>query len=420
MKGAYRQLEAELIDEDLGVRIMRTAQSSKWWYVQYNVAGRQKHRSLRTRNVKEARRLAKDQAAKLRLGQHDEQGSRLLRLDHAIEQYLKSLAVAGKDPRTIVHYETNLRQLKWYAAQRGVRHLARLNAELLETFQAELAEPGLPMPDKQGQVGSRKPRRNSPKTVLDKLKTVRFLINWCLRRKLIREDPAAGYRLPPRPHSRGVAYAPAEVQAICAAAEQPFRDMFQFLALTGLRISEMLWLTVRDVDLDKRLVWIRTKQIPETGEAWKVLKHGDERVIPLCVQALTIVQEALTRACGPWLFGTADGKRYDYPFLAKQLGQAKQKAGVTKQGKFHGFRHAFCSYLANAGVPPFQVMTLMGHTSLDIVLMYYHTSTDQLAGALESANLDGMVTAGVAGNAKEAKNTQGSPNQSPDVTPNAA
>lgn len=59
--------------------------------------------------------------------------------------------------------------------------------------------------------------------------------------------------------------------------------------------------------------------------------------------------------------------------------------------RFHAFRHAFCSHLANAGVSPFQVMKLMGHSSMDVVLTYHHAAGDALSQAVQTADLDRLV-----------------------------
>ena len=44
--------------------------------------------------------------------------------------------------------------------------------------------------------------------------------------------------------------------------------------------------------------------------------------------------------------------------------------------------------MANANVSPFKVMKIVGHSSLDIILTYYHVSEDELLGAVDEVNFD--------------------------------
>lgn len=46
--------------------------------------------------------------------------------------------------------------------------------------------------------------------------------------------------------------------------------------------------------------------------------------------------------------------------------------------------------MANSGVPPLMVMKIMGHASLDIVLIYYHVRDEQLLSALAGLNFENM------------------------------
>ena len=111
---------------------------------------------------------------------------------------------------------------------------------------------------------------------------------------------------------------------------------------------------------------------------------GDDRNVPLSAPALAIAQKMLAATKGRWLFaappapGVVDD-RLRASRLWAQLKKAKKAANV-KQGTLHSFRHFFVSTMANANVSPFKVMKIVGHSSLDIILTYYHVSEDELLG----------------------------------------
>lgn len=165
--------------------------------------------------------------------------------------------------------------------------------------------------------------------------------------------------------------------------------------MTGLRVGELRFLTKADVDLEQGLVCVRAKEIKETGERWKP-KHGNERIAPLSAKAREIVERHLTAATAPWVFEAPSGHgskggRFEYQRIRQALRRAKKAAGV-EQGKVHSFRHAFCSHLAQQPhVTAFDAMKLMGHASLDIVVVYFHTTKERLCSVMSKVSFDSML-----------------------------
>ena len=79
----------------------------------------------------------------------------------------------------------------------------------------------------------------------------------------LRENPISGYQLPADGQSENYCYTPVEVEGIWQHAGPFFGDVFRFLALTGLRQGELMWLTKADLDVAHRLVRIRAKAFPK-------------------------------------------------------------------------------------------------------------------------------------------------------------
>jgi integrase len=274
-----------------------------------------------------------------------------------------------------------------------------VDEQLLEDYQKRLKNAGMRGIVHQAKLG-RRIGRNAPKTIRKKLKSVRQLIRWGLKRRLLREDPAAGFQLPPEPKQDAFCWSTEEFRQLCDHAEQPWLDLLRFLAYTGLRSDELCWLTSDDVSLNSRpFVRIRRKNCPQTGVAWQP-KHGKERIVPLCPPAVEIGRRALAASPGPWLFWSpkARGKQqghYRTEAIWWALQRIKARAGI-RRGTVHTTRHFFCAFAANAGVSPFKVMKILGHGSLDIVLRYYHIADAELLAALDAVPFD-KLSAGGAG-----------------------
>jgi len=235
---------------------------------------------------------------------------------------------------------------------------------------------------------------NKPKTIRSKMKTIRQMIKWAVRRRLIEHDPAPGYRLPPDIKLKPKPFDPAELRQILSAAEQPFRELFDFLRMTGLRNDEICWLLKEDVDPAIRFIHVRQKVCPFTGQTWRP-KHGNDRVVPLCSEAAKIVRNLLSSNDSPWLFVAPDtwGSRpgqFKKGRIWHGLKNVLKRTGID-HGTVHTFRHAFCSFLANQGVSPFLVMKFMGHSSLDIVMTYYSAATSDLLAGMVGVDFTLMV-----------------------------
>jgi integrase len=266
---------------------------------------------------------------------------------------------------------------------------------MLEDYQIRLSEKGLVGIATQPKRG-RKFNMNKITTIRGKMKTVRQLFKFAVNRRLINRDTSAGYELPPKSRIEACCWSPSEVQAILRCATDYWRPRFQFLACTGLRADEMCWLTKDDVKIvdGKAFILIRKKTCSQSGRAWRP-KHGKDRKVPLCAQAAEIVRVAMSESLGPWVFWSAN-TRGDQPgrtrpsVIWRALKKTMKVARIDR-GTTHTFRHVFCSFAANNNIPAFQVMKILGHGSLDIVLIYYHADDDELHRAVNDVPFDNLL-----------------------------
>lgn len=56
-------------------------------------------------------------------------------------------------------------------------------------------------------------------------------------------------------------------------------------------------------------------------------------------------------------------------------------------GRLHSFRHFFCSWCANNGVPERTLMTWLGHADSRMVRRYYHLQDDESRRRMEELSL---------------------------------
>ena len=151
--------------------------------------------------------------------------------------------------------------------------------------------------------------------------------------------------------------------------------LVQFLCHTGARTGEALKLEWQDVNMTRREVVLHS------------LKGGDgprERTVPLndrAVEALEWMQSRF-KANGGRVFLNAKGQPYkiyvnkwgkeESGKKFKFLDKAVADIGLTKRVTMYTMRHTFASLLRKRGASLDRLKDLMGHSSIDMTLIYAH------------------------------------------------
>jgi integrase len=179
-----------------------------------------------------------------------------------------------------------------------------------------------------------------------------------------------------------------ELAAVLAALEDRWRLLFELLAHTGLRISELLGLDWEDLvfgdhpRLRVRRQFYRGKLKPHPKS------DAGRRELPLSPgMARKLWAARPAHASGP-IFTTANGTRLADRNLRRVLDRASAPAGVPWIG-FHTFRHTCASMLLESGKNIRQVAAWLGHTDPAFTLRTYTHLMDDGLG--DVAFLDAAV-----------------------------
>lgn len=148
------------------------------------------------------------------------------------------------------------------------------------------------------------------------------------------------------------------------------RLIVQFLFYTGLRITECLTLTLKDVDLKKKSIHVRHG------------KGDKERMIPLSDKLVPLLQAYLENARpevdSVRFFALAKTGKVSDVYVNRVLHETTAKLGWEKVVTCHVLRHSFASNLVKNNIHVVHIQKLLGHSDLKTTSRYVHSNQEQL------------------------------------------
>lgn len=234
----------------------------------------------------------------------------------------------------------------------------------------------------------------APATVARAVVVVRSLYRFLTEEGRIPADPGADVPAPRVPLGLPKALTEAEVTALLAAptgddaTARRDRAVLEVLYGTGLRISEMVGLSLGDVDLNAGLLRAfgkgsRERAVPLGSHAraalhaWLEPDHGRAELVPPQwrrrgdAEAVFLNQRGgrLTRQ-GAWL-------------VVKKYGTA---VGLSHKLSPHVLRHSCATHMLARGADIRAVQELLGHASISTTQVYTKVTTERLFAAYRAAH----------------------------------
>ncbi|MET0073992.1 MAG: site-specific integrase [Candidatus Thiodiazotropha lotti] len=193
-------------------------------------------------------------------------------------------------------------------------------------------------------------------------------------------NPVAAVRKPAAGPGRNRRLLPDEERALltaCDAASNPMLGWMVRLAIcTGMRAGEIQSLRRKQVDLARRVLRLNKT------------KNGNVRTVPLVLQAVDVLREALAHPVRPmdtdlvfWGEPGRDGCRRPYEY-SPAWRRALKRACIADL-RFHDLRHEAVSRLVEAGLGDQEVAAISGHKSMQMLKRYTHLRAEDLVERLD-------------------------------------
>lgn len=285
--------------------------------------------------------------------------------EDAVADFLQALWLEdGLAANTLAAYRRDLDACAgWLGQARGTRLLAASAAHLEDWFSACHDQ-------------------TRPATANRRLAALRRYYQWALRESRIAADPCLALTRARQAPRLPKSLTEAQVDALLAAPDirepRGVRDraMLEVLYASGLRVSELVSLSVADVNLNEGVVRITRG------------KGGKDRLVPLGQMAARRLSQYLGQARGVLLAGRVS----DALFVTARDGGPMTRQGfwliVKKTARTagidatllspHVLRHAFATHLLNHGADLRVVQLLLGHADISTTQIYTHVARERL------------------------------------------
>src|SRR5262249_20866851 len=206
----------------------------------------------------------------------------------------------------------------------------------------------------------------SPKTVRNICVTLQSMWRSARAWGYVSHDPMQSVVLPSQKRTQRFFFSSEEVLAIIAASAEPYRTFYGLAAETGLRAGELCGIAIDDLDLERRLLFVR--QSAWRGKLGDPKTETSVRVVELSPQAcahLATFLESWRPNAARLLFATRTGTPWDANLLLKRkFKPLLAKLGIkTPRGTgFHAFRHANATMMDRLGTPLKVRQERLGHS----------------------------------------------------------
>jgi integrase/recombinase XerD len=283
-----------------------------------------------------------------------------------LDRFLHFLVVEkGLSPNTLEAYSRDLLQYFQFLESQEITDLFQTQSETLYDY-----------------LGTLRVRKLSSRTQARTLSALKSFYRFLQEESLRPDNPALPLQGPKPKRSLPKTLSEMEVETLL---HQPKNDsprglrdiaMLEVLYATGLRVSELISLTLDQLELEAHL--IRTMG-----------KGSKERLVPIGQTASQRLLEYLQKARplllkdrrSPWVFVNSRGGRLSRQGFWKILRQYGQQAGILKTISPHTLRHSFATHLLEGGADLRSIQTMLGHADISTTQIYTLVTPEHLREA---------------------------------------
>jgi len=269
-------------------------------------------------------------------------------------QWLSDYAAIKVKPRTYDDYEQVIRiHLQPYFGKSLLRNISPRH---VQSYIADKMQEGL-----------------SPRTVNKSIAVLKMMMKHAIKWGVLGESPARFAERPRQPRKEMDFLGPDEVRRFLMAASPEYQALFTTAVLTGARQGEILALRCGDVDLGRRIIYIRRTYHPQYGFSEPKTKSS-ERPIVISSKLVRIIARHLADTegdPGDLLFRNRAGGPISHQNMMNREFYPALKRAAVRRIRFHDLRHTYAALMISLGENIKFIQKQMGHASLTTTMDTY-------------------------------------------------
>lgn len=302
------------------------------------MVGRKRITKVVNRSIRDARDIEAKLKSDLLTGEYFKNTKNHYTLDEVYSQYINSSTAAGiKSVRIIkCYYEKHIQEIF------GRHQIQNITPGQLEQFKTGLLT-----------------AKYAPKTVKNVVDIISVLFNYAHRYLDFGGDNPCERVERMKINNMVINIVPVEAYRAFLTfldtwPDQIDRNLFKFLAYTGIRIGEALKICWEDFNADYGIIRLKDP------------KGGKDQSLPLNDLARAVLDAHRGIGAGPTIFG------YTYKQANHHFRRIKKAAGLPDNFRIHDIRHQFATMLLNAGESITDVQKAMTHKDPKTTERYAH------------------------------------------------
>lgn len=288
--------------------------------------------------------------------------AKFMLIKDALSEYKQYLIVEkGLSKNTIYSYLRDLIAFSNFIGEEyEINQIENINKEHIHLYLKELS------------------KTNCTNSISRKLVSLRMLYIFLVKENIVKENLMSSFTLPKRDKKLPIVLSQEEMIEIldgiivCDAISSRNRCMVELLYATGMRISELLNLTLKDLNIKMGFI--------------KVIGKGNkERMIPIGSYVGEILEQYINDYRAEFnikndslLFFNKHGQRLSREEFYSILQTIVKSTSITKKVSPHTFRHTFATHLLENGADLRSIQELLGHSDISTTTIYTHISNQKI------------------------------------------
>jgi integrase len=211
----------------------------------------------------------------------------------------------------------------------------------------------------------------APTSAVIALITLKAVCRFAVRRGWMEKNPTLDLEPSEKPHWRPGRVGILEGAHLARVLDHSgnYRQLFELLAFTGLRIGEALGLTWTDGDFERDVLRVHRQLSRYREHASLKTQAGRREIVRLPPRWIASPYK------GPddFIFCTPTGRCLDYRKVGDAFRLAVRRTGIREDGRLslHSLRHGFASLLIAEGLDIVFVSRQLGHADASVTLSVY-------------------------------------------------